>query len=744
MKKTNKKDNGETTSVTNNEMTAEANIPLSLPIQLSVSGLYKRSLVLNPIPIPTPIPVQPVPNPTGLEAEFDTEAAAIPPVFLGSEELRVDVDGRYPQRQISGTIFNGVTQRVHWIANVTKTGANQWTGSIWYKDGNTAAMPYTKIVANITSSLFPNQRSAKVTYSGGGATGVTRTYSFASPYFHEVEFEYDSATGVTPVTQINTCDHPNRPPTLACETLSITKVYQRAGFDVKITSGGNVVPLTGASGGTNPNWSDNEMHDAMQTYWSRFANKAQWSMWVFFAGLHETGTNLGGIMFDDIGPNERQGTALFNNSFISQAPAGDANPIAWVKRMKFWTACHEMGHAFNLAHSWQKSLGTPWIPLANEPTARSFMNYPFAPAIIGGQTAFFKDFMFRFSDNELKFMRHAPARFVQQGNAAWFDHHGFEQAETSPEPTFRLEVRANRKKPIFEFLEPVVLELKLTNISNQPQVIDEKLLTASDNLTVIIKKKGREARQWSPFAQYCFNPTKTVLNVNNSIYESLFVAVGKNGWDVAEPGNYLIQVALHLENEDIVSSPFYLRIAPPLGYDEEYLAQDFFSEDVGRILAFDGSKFLTSGNDTLEEATERLADRKVAIHAKVALGSPLARDYKLLTLPDGVTEMTSAEEDNGKIALVKAKATEASKELTDALFDNSNKSAETLGHIDYKYYVDRFSEFESKQGDDGAAAKYQGELYDTLEKRGVLDRVLEDIDDCKNSYVPSKTKTAKK
>ena len=27
-------------------------------------------------------------------------------------------------------------------------------------------------------------------------------------------------------------------------------------------------------------------------------------------------------------------------------------------------------------------------------------------------------------------MRHAPERFVQQGNALWFDHHAFE--ETAP------------------------------------------------------------------------------------------------------------------------------------------------------------------------------------------------------------------------------------------------------------------------------------------------------------------------
>jgi len=319
-----------------------------------------------------------------------------------------------------------------------------------------------------------------------------------------VEFEFDSVEGTTAVTTVETHAHPNRPASLPQESLSIEKAFECAGFNVKKSGGVNTIPITATD--SDARWSDMEMHDAMQTYWSRFANKPQWSLWVLFASLHETGTSLGGIMFDDIGPNHRQGTAIFNDSFIKNAPPGDANPEAWVQRMRFWTACHEMGHSFNLAHSWQKQhppeWGTAWIPLTNEPEARSFMNYPFS--VSGGQTAFFADFEYRFSDGELLFMRHAPARFVQMGNADWFDHHGFQQAIVSPEPTLQLELRVNRKTALFEFLEPVVLELKLTNISSQPQLIEEKLLAMLDHMIVMIKKDDKPARQFVPYAQYCW------------------------------------------------------------------------------------------------------------------------------------------------------------------------------------------------------------------------------------------------
>src|SRR5262249_40600563 len=151
---------------------------------------------------------------------------------------------------------------------------------------------------------------------------------YESRYFHSVNFEFDYAAGTTPITSYDTSSHPNRPATLVGEQLSIERVFRRAGFDVSRSAAGNAIPLSGT--GAAGLWSDMEMHDAMQVNWSRFANKAQWAMWVLFASLHEMGTGLGGIMFDSIGSEQRQGTALFLDSFIKDAPTGDPAPAAWV------------------------------------------------------------------------------------------------------------------------------------------------------------------------------------------------------------------------------------------------------------------------------------------------------------------------------------------------------------------------------------------------------------------------------
>jgi hypothetical protein len=274
-----------------------------------------------------------------------SDAAALGPVSglyalkvvgtLPAEELRLDVDGLYPQMTASGVVPQSMASVVSWIAQLTPAGTNRWTGNIWFKDPGPAGFPYTNVSVTALPAPFAHLRKVKVIFSGGGPSRQ-RTYKFASQYFHPVEFEFDRAANLpaaSAVTSIQTHAHPNRPGTLTNEKLTIETVFQRAGFDVRRSGQDNIVPLSIAGGGAGPAWSDTEMHDAMQTFWSRFSNTAQWSMWVLYASMHETGSSLGGVMFDDIGPNHRQGTAIFEDAFIATAPPGDPASAAWVSRM---------------------------------------------------------------------------------------------------------------------------------------------------------------------------------------------------------------------------------------------------------------------------------------------------------------------------------------------------------------------------------------------------------------------------
>jgi hypothetical protein len=639
------------------------------------------------------------------------------------ETLRLDVDGRYPQMAASGTIFQFLTERTHWVAKVKKNPDGSYEGPIWYKDGDVSAFPYTTVHITTKASFFPNLRSAKVKFSGGGPGKTVQHFRWVSRYFRPCEFEYDTVQGTEAVTDIKTHAHPTRPAGLPSEKLSIEQVFRRAGFNVSKSGGDVPIPLINA--GPDELWTNSEMHDAMQTFWSRFADRAQWSVWTLFAALHEDGEDLGGIMFDDIGPNHRQGTAVFNESFIKVPPAGDTQPDAWIRRMRFWTAVHEMGHTFNLAHSWQKvhppAWGTPWTPLTNEPEARSFMNYPYY--VGGGQSAFFDTFEYRFSDQELLFMRHAPERFVQHGNAAWFDHHGFEQTRRMKFPSLQLELRANRTSTAFQFMEPVVLELKLTNVSNEPQLLEEHILSTADRMTVAIKREGRPARQHAPYSQRCWHSRKRALTPQQSMYESLFVAAGMNGWDVAEPGRYVVQVALHLDDEDIISNPLPLRISAPQAFEEEDLAQDLFTEDVGRTLAFDGTRALNAANDTLKLAVDKFPKHPVAVHAGVALGTPLVANFKELRV-----DPKAPPEKRLQFAGQGEKLDEAEEQLAPALLEDPTQAARSLGHIDYAESVERFSVGLAKQGEVDQAQGVQRRLVKTLADRGVRESIRQQVE----------------
>ncbi len=202
------------------------------------------------------------------------------------------------------------------------------------------------------------------------------------------------------------------------------------------------------------------------------------------------------------------------------------------------------------------------------------------------------------------------------------------------------------------------------------------------------------------------------------MYAAVFVGAGQGGWLVAEPGRYRLQACLHLpDGEDVVSAPMELRVTPPAGHDEEYLAQDLFSNDVGRVLAFDGSRELGSVNDTLREVAAQLPKRAVCTHAHVALGMPLRRAGKALRPKDQGAE----------IKAVKARPDEARLLLGEALLTQQDSAAATLGHVEFREYVEAFARWLAVEGDANAGKDAMTQACATLEKRKVKPAVVAEM-----------------
>jgi len=688
-----------------------------------VSGRYRYvPFVLSPagpvVPVPFPgrptLP-RPVPGP-------------VIPINLLSITVRVDVDRFLPQNRISIEWHRRFpNQRAHVIAEVRSDrcrGINTRVveADIVYRDGDPAAIPATKVVFRASRTKSLHYGAYTLELSGGGSAPQTFNLTFQSDKFDDVEFEVDRVSNAgSIVTAYNTGDHPNRPAGLPVETLSLETVYERSGFNVRMSPNTTVIPTTDA--GSNGTWSDTEMHNAMVTYWSRFANKPQWALWVLYAARHDQGRSLGGVMFDDIGANHRQGTAIFTDSFIKDAPSGDPDPAGWRRRMEFWTAVHEMGHAFNLAHSWQKALsgsfGHPWIPLPNEPEARSYMNYPFR--VSGGETVFFSDFRFRFTDEELVFMRHAPRRFVQMGNSDWFFNHGFEAPDALTQTgDWELRIRPNRDTNMYRFLEPVRMELKLTNTSGSAVEADPDMLQDGRHVSVYIQREGGETRQWTPMITRCHEQHFEKIDAGESLYGSHLISTATGGFTIDEAGFYKLQAAIDLGGEIVVSNVLRLFVGSPAGNEEASLAPDFFTEDVGRVLSFNGVPALSSAEDLLREVIAKCPDNPATSHAKVALSAPQLRDFKVLDLDAGREGM--------KLSSVSNKVSKAAAEQTDALLSKPDETADTIGNIRYFAQLRSVAEALEEHGAEDKAVEVMEKSIEVMKHRNILASVIDNAE----------------
>lgn len=164
----------------------------------------------------------------------------------------------------------------------------------------------------------------------------------------------------------------------------------------------------------------------------------------------------------------------------------------------------------------------------------------------------------------------------------------------------------------------------------------------------------------------------------------------------------------------IVSAPLNIRILPPTGYEEERIAQDFFSHSVGRVLAFDGSRFHTQGINVLREVAEALPGRRVTCHAKVALGLSLASDKKILRL---------SSDRKKRIEVVKAAPDESKKLLSSALLGDSGDISSTLSHVDYNDYMHSFIDLLENIGDKMAIETARSQLQECLERIGAPGKI---------------------
>jgi hypothetical protein len=369
----------------------------------------------------------------------------------------------------------------------------------------------------------------------------------------------------------------------------------------------------------------------MVRHFSRWRDLPQWAVWLFHARLHDLGTGLYGIMFDQQG-KQRQGCAVFY--------AGIGGTSADARRLQAYTCVHELGHCFNLLHSWQKSLASP--PQPNRPASPSWMNYPWR--FPGGAGAFWSAFPFRFDAPELVHIRHGFQKDVIMGGSPFGTGSALEDLESWREPVEdRSGLRLDLEAPAsFAYGAPVTVQVKLTSADPRGIEVTKHLRPRNGNVEIAIAQPGGRVVEYEPLLHHCMSDEDTIAlgGEQQSYADMAFIHYGKEGFYFERPGTYRLRARYTApDGSVVVSGTTTIRVRPPATAEDVEVADLLFGDEQGTLMYLVGSDFdgLQRGNEALTQIWSEHPDHPLADVARLIQGVNAAREFKQIEADDTVT-----------------------------------------------------------------------------------------------------------
>src|SRR5918996_1055724 len=329
-----------------------------------------------PAPIPGPLPYpEPLPKPWPAPEWWRClrigpvsgryEGSRTPPVAGGELlDLRVDVDPRYANSpvldRVSGDFYTVYTIRIlgriirwrvyreSWIVDSPRVTWSRCsveiTGSVRFWKG---VHPATTVRIVIPWGTFRPAGPAQATFTPAGGAVSAFSCPRQSHCFRTLTLEADVCRSVNAEPVLPTYDthaHTTRPAGLPQRSLTFEEAYREAGICVTVNPVRTEIDDSAATFAT---WTDAELHDAMETNFSRYPGAwPKWDMWGVMAGSYVS-SSVAGVMFDYRTPvggpgraPERHGFAVFRNHFwfnslVAGAPANQTE--AWAMRQFLYT-----------------------------------------------------------------------------------------------------------------------------------------------------------------------------------------------------------------------------------------------------------------------------------------------------------------------------------------------------------------------------------------------------------------------
>lgn len=663
-------------------------------------------------------------------------------------DLRVDIDPRYANSpvldKVSGDIFQVYTFRLpfpfrglnrifawrvyreSWIVedpvvNWSKCKVEISGNVFFYKGGHAA----TNVEIMIPWTTLKPAGPAEVTFNEAGGGVSAYSCKRKSRHFRDALLEVDVCESVNaePVLpSYDVCDHTDHPADLTCRTLTIEEAYREAGIDLSINPEHTIVDDSAAEFDT---WTDDELHDAMEDHFSKWPGKwPKWHMWCLMAGRYVSAGTVG-IMFDYGtaygGPGrapERQGCAVFRghpslNALVATPPANDTQAHAMREWLKLYV--HEIGHGFNFVHSWNKG----------RPDSLSWMNYDWRYDNRNGADSFWKNFRFEFDAEELIHLRHGDRSEVIPGGDPWATGMHSEvpsgaMADLVGDAPVEMLIRS---KDYFQFMEPVIFELRLRNIVDLPLELETQLHPEYGGVLIYIRRPNGRIQEYAPVLCKLATPELKILKpAEESIKgedrysQNVLLSYGTNGFYFDEPGEYLVRAFYQGPGDILIPSNVHrVRVGRPYSREEEKLAQDYFSYEGGMALYLNGSSspYLEKGMDTLQTIAEKYEETPAGAQLSVVLAENLARPFFRI--------------EEGKLKEARAADPKEALALTSRALEQQERDDSTFVNIDYHRLRRTRADLMVSMDEQAEAKEELSTLVKYLKKRGVNKPVLDEI-----------------
>jgi hypothetical protein len=583
-------------------------------------------------------------------------------------ELRVDVDDRRPQQRISGDVFKRRGFRffddfvltpaqqlqrfdtlklteayklpfsfttyeysfvVETVAVAEEGGAAVLSGPIIYY-GDPGRNDETIEVRIRRVSIFSSPPEAAVNIYKAGLLVQSYCLPKISEFFRIVTLEIDRFEGTSFPPSVSSDVSPS-PADLPVQIMTTASVFRRAGIDLTVVE--DDVLNDADSGDAGTNWSEAELHDLMEDRFDRYSNSLQWNTYgVIVPRFGDPNYDSGyyGTMFDWGGWQAgdtyfRQGCAIADEATRGRTSGTLYDSAVKEDRLVLETFCHEVGHSFNLPHSWQRGVNA-------DSASESFMNYPWGYTGGSGESGFWSNFRWEFDDVELIWMRHQDRRDVIFGGRDWSGNNLSIYVEPESEITgmpLRLQLSVN---PILDFAEPVHVTITLTNISDSPILAMDRLHPEDYFVTLYLRTPSGEFVRYVPPVRRLKSPGDPVeLKPGQSLQQSALISFSAKGIVFQEPGEYRMRAYYgRTEEAAVMSRSLRFRVAAPRSAEDEELAYLLFSPAAAKFLYFRGTERYPAVGSQLEEAVNKFKGThpRIVRHIREALGVHAGRAFK--------------------------------------------------------------------------------------------------------------------